>query len=67
MGLYEIFTITTDIQNLIYEMVPSGVIRERARALGMRTLRDDGLRKASAGMTSLEEVIRMTATDVADM
>ena len=48
-------------------MVPSGVIRERARALGMRTLRDDGLRKASAGMTSLAEVIRMTATDVADM
>jgi len=67
MGIYEIFTISTDIQNLIYEMVPSGVIRERARALGMRTLRDDGLRKASAGMTSLEEVIRMTATDAADM
>ena len=66
MGIYEIFVLTEDLQNLIYEMVPSGVIRERARANGMRTLREDGLRKAGAGMTSLEEVVRMTAADVSD-
>jgi general secretion pathway protein E/type IV pilus assembly protein PilB len=66
MGIYEIFAVTEGIQTLIYDMVPSGVIRERARSQGMRTLREDGLRKAVAGMTSLEEVIRVTATDVQD-
>ena len=66
MGIYEIFQLSEDLQNLIYEMVPSGVIRERARANGMRTLREDGLRKAGAGMTSLEEVVRMTAADLSD-
>ena len=44
----------------------SGIIRERARANGMRTLREDGLRKAGAGLTTLEEVVRMTAADVSD-
>ena len=66
MGIYEIFMVTESIQALIYEMVPSGVIRDRARSQGMRTLREDGLRKAVAGLTSLEEVIRVTATDVLD-
>lgn len=66
MGIYEIFSVTEEILNLIYERVPSGVIREKARALGMRTLREDGLRKAGAGLTTLEEVIRVTAADAAD-
>ena len=66
MGIYEIFVLSEDIQKLVYEMVPSGVIRERARANGMRTLREDGLRKAGSGLTTLEEVVRMTAADVSD-
>jgi type II secretory ATPase GspE/PulE/Tfp pilus assembly ATPase PilB-like protein len=66
MGIYEIFVLSEDLQHMVYEMVPSGVIRERARANGMRTLREDGLRKAGAGLTTLEEVIRVTAADVQD-
>jgi len=66
MGIYEIFMIKESIQNLIYELVPAGVIREHARGLGMRTLREDGIRKAGAGLTSLEEVIRITAADTPD-
>ncbi len=63
MGIYEIFMVTTEIQNLIYERVPSSVIRDAARKSGMRTLREDGLRKAAAGMTTLEEVLSSTMMD----
>jgi type II secretory ATPase GspE/PulE/Tfp pilus assembly ATPase PilB-like protein len=38
-------------------------IRNRARDLGMRTLREDGVRKVVAGITSAEEVIRATMQD----
>ena len=38
----------------------TGVIMRRAKALGMRTLRDDALRKAAMGLTSIQEVIRLT-------
>jgi len=63
MGIYEIFMVTTEIQNLIYERVPSSVIRDAARKSGMRTLREDGLRKAAAGMTTIEEVLSSTMMD----
>jgi general secretion pathway protein E/type IV pilus assembly protein PilB len=63
MGIYEIFMVTIEIQNLIYERVPSSVIRDAARKSGMRTLREDGLRKAAAGMTTLEEVLSNTMMD----
>jgi len=48
---------------LIYEKVPSNVIRVRARELGMRTLREDGVRKIMAGITTPEEVISITQGD----
>lgn len=63
MGIYEIFMVSEELQNLIFDNRPSNEIRDVARKQGMRTLRDDGLRKAAAGSTSLEEVIRATATD----
>jgi general secretion pathway protein E/type IV pilus assembly protein PilB len=63
MGLYEIFMITDDIQNLIFSQATTMEIRDAARRNGMRTLRDDGLRKAMSGSTTLEEVIRITSLD----
>ena len=39
-------------------------LRQRARELGMRTLREDGVRKVLAGMTTAEEVISTTMTDL---
>jgi type IV pilus assembly protein PilB len=63
MGIYEIFMLDESIQELIYGKADAGQIRSRAIANGMRTLRQDGLRKAGMGMTSLEEVIRMTVGD----
>jgi general secretion pathway protein E/type IV pilus assembly protein PilB len=63
MGIYEIFMVDDEIRRLIYEKVPSNVIRTRARELGMRTLREDGVRKIMAGITTPEEVISITAGD----
>ena len=63
-GIFEIFVIDDEARKLIYEKVPSSVLRARAREMGMRTLREDGARKALAGLTTPEEVIRATVGDV---
>ena len=63
-GIFEIFVIDDEARKLIYEKVPSSVLRARAREMGMRTLREDGVRKAQAGLTTPDEVIRATVGDV---
>ena len=63
LGIYEIFMIEQSIVKLIFDLASSDIIKLRARELGMRTLRDDGLRKAGAGVSTLEEVIRITKSD----
>ncbi|MDD4817470.1 MAG: ATPase, T2SS/T4P/T4SS family [Victivallaceae bacterium] len=63
IGIYEIFTITPDIGALIFSNQPAAAIRDAARRNGMRTLRDDAIRKAEAGISTLEEVIRVTMMD----
>ena len=63
MGIYEIFQIDEEVRRLIYEKLPSNVIRARARELGMRTLREDGVRKIMSGITTPEEVISITQGD----
>ncbi|MCW5555638.1 MAG: Flp pilus assembly complex ATPase component TadA [Verrucomicrobiae bacterium] len=65
MGIFEIFVIDDEARKLIYEKVPSSVLRARAREMGMRTLREDGVRKVLAGMTTPDEVIRATVGDEA--
>ncbi|HYG23722.1 MAG TPA: ATPase, T2SS/T4P/T4SS family [Verrucomicrobiae bacterium] len=63
-GIFEIFLVDDEARKLIYEKVPSSVLRTRAREMGMRTLREDGIRKVVAGLTTPEEVIRATVGDV---
>ncbi len=60
MGIYEIFILDQSIENLIYKRADAGVIMRRARELGMKTLREDALRKAAMGLTTHKEVIRLT-------
>jgi type IV pilus assembly protein PilB len=62
-GIFEIFVIDDDARKLIYEKVPSSVLRARAREMGMRTLREDGIRKVLGGLTTPDEVIRATVGD----
>ena len=63
LGIYEIFQLDDQVRNLIFEQVASAELRTKARELGMRTLREDGLRKAVAGLTTVEEVLRVTMGD----
>ena len=63
MGAFEIFEMNDSIRELIYRKASSAEIKSVTRGMGMRTLREDALRKAAAGLTSLEEVIRITVVD----
>jgi general secretion pathway protein E/type IV pilus assembly protein PilB len=63
MGIFEIFTIDDDVRHMINNRRPTVLLRQRARELGMRTLREDGARKVLAGLTSAEEVISTTLGD----
>ncbi|MFA5044088.1 MAG: GspE/PulE family protein [Kiritimatiellia bacterium] len=62
-GLYEIFVINDEVRDMIYNKTPLVELRARARDLGMRTLREDGLRKVVSGITTLEEVLLATMGD----
>jgi general secretion pathway protein E/type IV pilus assembly protein PilB len=62
-GIFEIFVINDEIQRMIFEKISAVEIRQRARELGMRTLREDGLRKVVMGITTLDEVLRATMGD----
>jgi general secretion pathway protein E/type IV pilus assembly protein PilB len=60
LGIYEICMVDKPLLPLIFKKSSATVIKTKARELGMRTLRDDALRKAGAGMSTLAEVIRVT-------
>ena len=62
-GIFEMFVIDDEARKLIYDKVSSSVLRSRAREMGMRTLREDGIRKVQAGLTTPDEVIRATVGD----
>ncbi len=62
-GIFEIFKVDDTIQRLIFDHAPATLLRQRAREMGMRTLREDGMLKVASGMTSLAEVLRVTMGD----
>src|SRR4029077_7640077 len=64
MGIFEIFVIDDEVRHMINKRTSTFILRQRARELGMRTLREDGVRKVLAGLTSAEEVISVTVGDV---
>jgi general secretion pathway protein E len=52
--------VDNELQRLIVQTSESNVLREAARRKGMKTLREDGFEKVLAGVTTLEEVLRVT-------
>ncbi|KMQ80962.1 General secretion pathway protein E [Candidatus Burkholderia pumila] len=62
-GVYELLLIDETIRSLIHRNAADAEILEAGRAQGMRTLREDGNRCLAAGVTSLEEVMRVTGGD----
>jgi type IV pilus assembly protein PilB len=59
-GIYEYLRISDPIRTLITERKPSLVLRDKAVEMGMRTLRDDGIRCILDGYTTVEEVLKYT-------
>jgi type IV pilus assembly protein PilB len=59
-GLFELMIISEPIRELINMRSPSGVIRAKALELGMRTLREDGIRSILDGLTTVEEILKYT-------
>jgi type IV pilus assembly protein PilB len=65
MGLYEVFEVSEEIQNLILKRATSSEIQRQAQKEGMVTMREDGYLKALTGITTLDEVNRVAAADSA--
>jgi type IV pilus assembly protein PilB len=62
-GIFEIFTVDDEVRHMINSKSTTVELRKRAREMGMRTLREDGIRKVLSGMTTAEEVISATMSD----
>ncbi len=60
LGIHELLLVDDELQRLILKNGTDSQIREMAIKNGMRSLRMDGLRKAGQGLTSIEEVLRVT-------
>ena len=61
LGIYEMLTMSEDIERLTASCAPSSEIRRQARREGMRTMREDGVLKVLAGETTLNELARTVA------
>ena len=61
--IFEFMSMNTELRNAIFNNMPTNELRKIARANGMTTLAEDGLRLARAQITTLEEVIRITSLD----
>lgn len=60
MGIYEVLSISPDIENMIVSNATSEQIQDQAMKEGMATMQMDGLVKAAMGLTSVEEILRVT-------
>ncbi|MAL85458.1 MAG: type II secretion system protein E [Opitutae bacterium] len=62
-GVFEIFVVNQEIEEMIYNNVSIVELRKKAREMGMRSMREDGFRKVLAGVTTLEEVLMVTTAE----
>ena len=65
-GIFEIMTIDGPVREQIANQGSESALRTAARRTGLRSLREDALDKAAAGITSIEEVLRTTTTELND-
>lgn len=63
-GIFEIFEIDDEVRHMVNENLSTPQLRRQAREIGMRTMREDGIRKVLSGMTSASEVIHVTMSDI---
>jgi type IV pilus assembly protein PilB len=62
IGIYELMRVNEELAEMIVRRAPLSELKEAARANGMHTLQEDGLRKAKDGLTTIEEIMRVVFT-----
>ena len=62
-GVFEIFVVDQEIEEMIYNNVSLVELRHKTREMGMRSMRADGFRKVLAGITTLSEVLMTTTAE----
>lgn len=63
VGIFEMFSVNEELQSMIYEEASLVALRDKAREMGMRNMREDGIRKVLAGVTTPQEVLHATVSD----
>jgi type IV pilus assembly protein PilB len=63
LGIFELMIMNSDLREMAFNRTPTNLLRRGARASGMRTLQEDGVQKALNGITTVEEVMRVTARE----
>ncbi len=66
-GIYELLVVDDEIRHTVTSGGDAGQVKKKATAKGMLSLRDDGMRKALTGETSLDEILRVTQEDVIEL
>ena len=59
-GIYELVTVNDELRGLVHSSASEDQMRDAARRNGFRSMREDGQRWVQAGVTSLDEVVRVT-------
>ena len=67
VGIYEFLPAWDEIKAMVIANADAGAVKKKAIELGMRTLREDGYTKVMAGVTSLDEVLRVTQADTVEV
>ncbi|MDF7808243.1 GspE/PulE family protein [Pontiellaceae bacterium B12219] len=62
-GIFELMNINDPLRHMIYSGATSTELRAEARAQGMRTLREDGMQKVAQGISTVNEILRVTMRD----
>ena len=62
VGIYELMSVNEELAEMIVRRAPVSELKEAARANGMKTLQEDGFRKAKDGLTTIEEIMRVVFT-----
>jgi general secretion pathway protein E/type IV pilus assembly protein PilB len=63
VGVFEMFQANEELQSMIYEEASLVALRDKAREMGMRNMREDGIRKVIGGITTPQEVLHATVSD----
>jgi type II secretory ATPase GspE/PulE/Tfp pilus assembly ATPase PilB-like protein len=63
-AIFEMLVVTDEIRDAILKKVPSHQIKQKAVSLGMKTLRDAGWGKIRQGLTTIDEVLRVTQEEI---